>query len=423
MENIIVGRSGHYRVLFVALLIFVLALPLSKSISSITLGLLYAYCIAIITFDRNFRRTIFRHLKQPLNISILLFVLFVLIRSLFSKEILDGLSFVKQVSNLFIVYVVVAVFLDTEKDEGKRRKKVESLLLCFIAGIFTLDMLGLLTYAGVIGSKKHILPVTPLGMHHIWAGNLNAVGLYGAAGLLLFSPQRNVPRSLSLSLFIIVGLISVLLSTSRTAWVGIFVAVIISGYFVIQNKRAYFMTAVAAIAGCAALYLFNTIIHARINKIFDDLSLFLSGISSTSIGLRLLMWKEAMEMFLSNPLFGVGPGDYKTTVSTFVAAGRFPGSMLNYNQPHNVYFFSLATTGLAGLSTLLFIFYKTLRYSGRLLRNKERLLGFLALSVCVHFMTAGFTESLLNIHVLISSFALISGLCIRRSSIEKAEQG
>jgi O-antigen ligase len=127
------------------------------------------------------------------------------------------------------------------------------------------------------------------------------------------------------------------------------------------------------------------------------------------------MWKAASEMFFSNPLFGVGPGDYKPTLAALVSAGRFPDFILRYNQPHNMYLFALATTGLVGFSGLLFMFNRILRHAGKLIYNKERFFGFLALAVSVHFMTAGLTESLLNIHVMISTLSLLLGVSVRRA--------
>jgi O-antigen ligase len=123
-------------------------------------------------------------------------------------------------------------------------------------------------------------------------------------------------------------------------------------------------------------------------------------------------------MFLSNPLFGVGPGDYKSTIAAFVSESRFPESILRYNQPHNMYLFALATTGLIGFLSLVFIFFKALLYAGKLLCDKNRFFGALAMAVSLHFMTAGFTESLFNIHILTCSFALISGVCIRQSQTD-----
>jgi len=132
------------------------------------------------------------------------------------------------------------------------------------------------------------------------------------------------------------------------------------------------------------------------------------------------MWDASISMFLSNPLFGVGTGDYKSMIASFVASGQYPEILGKYNQPHNMYLFALATNGIIGLSALLFIFYSILRYTRKLFYNQERFYGFLVLAVSVHFMIAGLTESLLNIHVLICSLALLMGLGLRKSSTQKA---
>jgi O-antigen ligase len=416
MENIIGNRSAHYRVLSAGLLFFAFTLTLSKSISSISIVLIYAYCLILIAFDKNFRDTVISHINQPLNLPIILFILMVLLRSLFSEHLPEGISFVKQISNLFIVYLMVSLLTSSGHDEHRRLKDAENLLLFFLAGIFTLDILGFLTYFGFVGYKKYVLPFSPLNMHHIWAGNLNAIGLYVSSCLLLFSPRhRIVPRAIFVLLFLAICAVSVLISTSRTAWLGILVTIIISAYILIKHKRPFFLGALSVMTGCVILYLFNDIIHTRITQIFTDLSLFFSGVTTTSIGFRLLMWKAALEMFFSNPIFGVGPGEYKTTIAGFVSSGRFPESILQFNQPHNMYLFTLATTGLIGLSGLLFMFYRILRHSKNLLgpvRN-QKIFGFLALSALIHFMVAGLTESLLNIHVLICTFAFIMGVSLR----------
>ena len=417
MENVIRDKSKHHRILFVALLIFVLTLPLSKSISSVAIGLIYAYCLTFFSFDRDFRGTVIRNIRQPLNVSLILFLLIMFLRSLFSENVANGMTFVKQVSNLLIIYVAVSLVIDSEQDEAQRRKGTESLLLYFIAGIFLLDILGLLTYAGVIGNNKHSLPLTPLKMHHVWAGNLNAVGLYATVSLLLFSRYRKtLAESIFLWCFIGVGSVSILLSLSRAAWFGTILTSLVLFFFLIKDKKIFVITGISLIAVCLTVYSFSDIVHQRIDLIFRDISLFSVGVTNTSIGARFLMWKAAFTLFLSHPVFGVGTGDYQTALAGLVSAGVLPSFVRKFNQPHNMYLFTLATSGLIGFSALLFIFYRIFHFAGSLIgyHHNERLFGFLSMAVAVHYVTAGMAESLLNIHVLICSFALVSGICLRR---------
>ena len=165
-------------------------------------------------------------------------------------------------------------------------------------------------------------------------------------------------------------------------------------------------------------YWFIDVVNQRIGLIFSDISLFSSGVTNTSIGARLLMWKASLKLFLSHPVFGVGTGGYKTALAELVSSGALPSFIRKFNQPHNMYFFTLVTNGLVGFSALLFIFYRIFRYAGGLigLSREERLFGFLSMAIALHYMTAGLAESLLNMHVLIGTFALISGVCVRRTT-------
>jgi O-antigen ligase len=94
-----------------------------------------------------------------------------------------------------------------------------------------------------------------------------------------------------------------------------------------------------------------------------------------------------------------------------------PKLVLKFNQPHNMYLFTMAINGLAGLSALLFIFYRSLRSVVPVVRSDGggKLFAFLAMATAAHFMIAGFMDSFFNIQILRYAFAFIMGVCIRGS--------
>ena len=61
-------------------------------------------------------------------------------------------------------------------------------------------------------------------------------------------------------------------------------------------------------------------------------------------------------------------------------ARLIPSFLLGFNQPHNIYLFSLATNGIVGLAALLFIFYRSLRSAVPVLRSdgEGKVFAFLA---------------------------------------------
>ncbi|GBD99494.1 O-Antigen ligase [bacterium BMS3Abin07] len=422
--SIIEKDQKYFNVLITGLLLFGLSLPLSKSVNSIIMLIIYLYSLTLFFVYPEIRMATLRNINQPLTISILIYISITLFGVFYSSDIAEGFNNAKRISNLFFIYLMSSTLLDVKRGDQNKYKDGECLLMSLVMGIFLLDIVGLLHYIFLGG--KGLIPFTPLGIHHIWVGNLNAIGLYVAVSLMLFSHRRNIfINKMLLISFIIVGIVALILSTSRTAWLGLMLTTFVYLYFLIRNKKLYMVIILLVITGCLFSYFYNDIINNRINQIFKDISLFLSGVSETSLGARFLMWKAAVKMWFSYPVFGVGTGDYNIMIARYIHSGYIPEFLSGFNQPHNMYLFVLATNGLVGFSALLYIFSRILKLSYVLLKctNEKRLFGIIAISVTAHFMVAGLTESILSIHMLISSFGLIMGVCMRKSLIKGMMQG
>ena len=78
-------------------------------------------------------------------------------------------------------------------------------------------------------------------------------------------------------------------------------------------------------------------------------------------GARLQYWKEATEIGLSSPVFGVGLGNYYDNLSQISRMAKknsffvADGSFVLIDDPHNLLFSTFATTGFFGLFSLLFL--------------------------------------------------------------------
>jgi O-antigen ligase len=339
-----------------------------------------------------------------------------------TEEYADGFRVANKFVSLPAIYFLVSVLLQSDRSEETAPRRAESLLLAFLAGLAALDLLGALTYLGVVGDAAFALPLTPLGMHHIWFSNLNALGLYTAAALLLFSRRgASVRGRTALGGFLLLSTLCILLSTSRTAWFGIALTAAIVAAVLVKRKRTVVLgmslTALLAIS----VYWLVPFIHDRIDLISRDAALFATDKSvESSIGSRLLLWRASFLMFKSNPVVGVGTGDFVPALKNLRRTARrlVPRFILGYNQPHNMYLFSLATNGLVGVAALLYIFYRSLSSAVPILRSdgSGKLFAFLAMATATHFMISGFMDSFFNIQILRFSFAFIMGVCIRSSA-------
>jgi len=406
-----------YNYFFYWLLLFALTITLSKSINTIVMVLIYTQVIILCFLKFEFRHKIFSHMKQPLIIPFLLFLGISIFGILYSQDAIEGIKRTKTLINLPLIYIMITTLLDINKNHLLKKGKI--LLLTFLIGLFILDTIGFLNYLGLIGNRPHILPLHPLNIHHIWFGNLNAIGFYVALFLLVF--LYTYLKKVNL-FFLILSIpyftIAMIMSISRTSWLGF-----IGTFFIItlllfkKNKKLLLPLISIILLVSISLFYFNDTIHHRINLIFSDIEKYKSGIINTSIGSRFIMWKVAFKMFLSNPILGIGTGDYIIKTKEYTQSLKFPSFITQYNHPHNVYLFIMATLGLIGLASFFYIFFKILVYSKRLIHSKNNFYGYIALAVTSHIMISSLTECIIYIHILLVTFAFIIGITIRLSTI------
>ena len=264
-------------------------------------------------------------------------------------------------------------------------------------------------------------------MHHIWYSNLNALGLYTAAALLLFSRHGTSARGrTALGCFVLLAAVCILLSTSRTAWFSVLLTAAIMAVVVIRRTRTIALVLLLFALTVTAVYRFVPLVHDRVDLVAGDLALYSANHhAESSLGARLILWHAALSMARSNPLVGVGTGDFVPELIAMRRARLIPLFLLEFNQPHSIYFFSLATNGIVGLAALLFVFYRSLRAAVPVLRSDGggKLLASLAIATAIHFMIAGFMDALFNIQALRYAFAFIMGVCVRSATSRGRTEG
>ena len=413
------SSSSFQRLLYPGLLLFGVSLALSKSASNVLLVALYLSAIVAAFLNKDFRADLVRSRHQPLTAALAIYCLVAYAGIIHTERYADGFSVANKFVSLPAIYFFVSVLLQSEQDEDARTRKAEFLLFSFLAGLTALNLFGALTFLGVVGDEKYVLPLAPLGLHHIWFSNLNALGLYTAVALLLFTRIGASTRGrVFLGFFLLLSCLCILLSTSRTAWFSIAVTAAILAAVMMKNKKTILLFLLLSVLTFTCVYRFVPLVHDRVNLIASDIALYSADQKAeSSIGGRILMWKAAYRMFSWHPWIGVGTGDFQLTMKVLRRSRLVPFYLLAFNQPHNIYLFAMATNGLAGLTALLYIFFRSLRSVVPDLRSAGtgKLFAFLAMATAVHFMIAGFMDSFFNIQILRYSFAFIMGVCIRSS--------
>ncbi|MDX1454539.1 MAG: O-antigen ligase family protein [Gammaproteobacteria bacterium] len=76
----------------------------------------------------------------------------------------------------------------------------------------------------------------------------------------------------------------------------------------------------------------------------------------TSVGLRLQLWRSAIEAFLARPLLGLGPGGLRESWSRAIAAGEISARVGEFDHAHGEILTVAAERGIPGLLSLLAVY-------------------------------------------------------------------
>lgn len=132
-----------------------------------------------------------------------------------------------------------------------------------------------------------------------------------------------------------------ILTKSRTAWVGAIVGVGVLIAMNTQSRRQIFK------AVLCLLLLSVTVIGVGIGTGVLDREVVLE--SPKSLQYRLFYWMGASGVIRESPVFGAGPGNFRQAYLLH----KVPESSEEILDPHNVFFDTWATVGIVGLAGLL----------------------------------------------------------------------
>ncbi|MFO7577916.1 MAG: O-antigen ligase family protein [Pelovirga sp.] len=156
----------------------------------------------------------------------------------------------------------------------------------------------------------------------------------------------------------------------------------------------------------------NEYAHVRVQQVFSDLQSFRSGEKvNTSVGVRLMLWEEAVSIWHDNPFLGTGPGDFRFDIKNRIDSNQTP-LQKGYTHAHNIFLHALATTGVVGCAGLIvFVFvvpglvFVRMGYD-KLSRNLSAQ-SVMGLTLLLAFAVFGLTEGW-TIHTpMVSSFSFM----------------
>ncbi len=204
--------------------------------------------------------------------------------------------------------------------------------------------------------------------HYMTEGGLMMMALIFTLGVLLFEDFRW--EYLASAFFILVAL---LLTLTRSAWVG----AVVGALFLLYRKKKL----LAGLFIPAVLMVF-LISPAKIKE--RALSIF--SLSNPTNVERINMWRVGLKMAKLRPLLGIGQNMASRVYPSYRIKGQPPEEIPHL---HNTYLQITVERGLLGILSFLAFVFLALR---ELWRRKGMALALPALAVVLGFLTSGFFE-------------------------------
>ena len=148
------------------------------------------------------------------------------------------------------------------------------------------------------------------------------------------------------------------------------------------------------------------------------------GSRETSIGMRLEAWQAAWQIFLDNPVLGVGWGNYQKNAQFLVNSGLRNKTAARFSHPHNQYLSSMVSGGLVGLIATLSLFVVPIVIFIRVIKDPDIVdgrssLALAGLILVISFAVCNLTESFLERSRPVAFFLFYLAVCM--AGIHKKE--
>lgn len=250
------------------------------------------------------------------------------------------------------------------------------------------------------------------------------LGLMAVSGAGWFISQASWKVVIPL-MALLCGLIASALSQSRGGWVALPFVIVLYVFFA-RGSIEKWKLALGVVGIFAVLSLMYNSEYMRvnyqINRTLESISMYLNSDiddkeRETSLGMRFEAWQASWQIFLDNPLVGVGWGNFQEYAENLVAEGKRNRAAAYFSHPHNQFFSSMASGGLLGLGATLvlfvvpvIIFYRAIASNGR--ENDIRRIALAGLVMVVGFAVCNLTESFLERSRPVSFFLFYLAVCM-----------
>ena len=284
-----------------------------------------------------------------------------------------------------------------------RNSQPRWLISAFLLGLAVNACAGVLQFAGVMATKQ--------GWFSGLTRGYNTLTVYLVLGILICAfyireaeERGKKARLVGLMLLYFFHLI---IMQGRTGYLTF--AILLPFLLKTLFRRLSLLKAALLCALAVGIMCFSPIVRERVALTVSELKYHMSAESSKAWGReynvhqdRFYYWRGATEIFLENPVLGVGTGGYTKTLKEMR-----PGNDPSIHHPHNNVLYMAASYGVVGILVFIWLF-------GELLKNgwkgRDTPTGYLILgATLILFVNGFFNTTILDAGTLLL-LSLVAGL-------------
>jgi len=208
------------------------------------------------------------------------------------------------------------------------------------------------------------------------------------------------------------GIYSAVNSGARGAWIAIPVlAILWIWYRPTGNWRGKSGAAAGAAAALMACAWFVPQIRNRIDVTLSEIASTLGGFLDTNVGLRLQIWKAALQLISQNPLAGVGPGGFPDALRAVHQSGGISSLALELGmaEMHNQILAHTVALGILGLLAILASYLVPLILSVKATQSSDpikRTAAVMCTFVVVSYLIFGLTVETFSLKMIATFYAM-----------------
>lgn len=331
------------------------SIPISVALDNVLLAVVVACYLA----GGGYREKLARIASNPVMVAVLVLFSAMALSALHGTASgSDAARYLMKYSDLLFIPAIAAFFANP------RTRRLG--LYAFGAAIVTTLLISYARSAGLLPEVALLAidPPYPVVFKHSLTHAVLIV--FGALLSSVFAIYSHSPRArLTWSVIAALSVANVLfLVPGRTAYLILMALILYSGYAWGHWKGLVSMVAVAVVATIVTFNLskpFQTRIHLALDQ-FASASPAVAATADNSIGLRMELYRNSLEILRKHPLVGVGTGGFPEAYAEQVRGTE----KLAVQNPHNEYLMIAVQTGLAGLALLMYLFARQFMLAPRL---------------------------------------------------------